>query len=90
MGTLYKIDSRTLVFASLEEGFFPSNVPPRRHSGGDVAGSVELTISGPGMEKAQSKGELVEAVTEAWENEKKAEAVVESFAKLVGLVENKY
>jgi hypothetical protein len=42
--------------------------------GGDVAGSVELTISGPGMEKAQSKGELIEDVTEAWENEKKAEA----------------
>jgi NAD(P)H-dependent FMN reductase len=58
--------------------------------GGDVAGSVELTISGPGMEKAQSKGELVEAVTETWEKEKKAEAVVESFAKLVDLVENKY
>jgi hypothetical protein len=32
MGTPYKINSRTLVFASSGEGFFPLNIPPRRHS----------------------------------------------------------
>jgi hypothetical protein len=56
--------------------------------GGQVVGSVELTISGPGMEKAQSKGELDGSVTEAWEKDKKTESVVESFAKLVDVLGN--
>jgi hypothetical protein len=33
MGTLYKIDSRTLVFAPSGQGFFHSNLPARSHSG---------------------------------------------------------
>jgi hypothetical protein len=32
-GTLYKIDSRTLVFAPSGQGFFHSNLPARSHSG---------------------------------------------------------
>jgi hypothetical protein len=32
MGTLYKIDSRTLVFAPSGQGFFYSNLPARSHS----------------------------------------------------------
>jgi hypothetical protein len=31
-GTLYKIDSRMLVFAPLGQGFFHSNLPARSHS----------------------------------------------------------
>jgi hypothetical protein len=31
-GTLYKIDSRTLVFAPSGQGFFYSNLPARSHS----------------------------------------------------------
>jgi hypothetical protein len=32
-GTLYKIDSRTLVFAPSGQGFFYLNLPARSHSG---------------------------------------------------------
>jgi hypothetical protein len=32
MGTLYKINSRTLVLASSGEGFYYSNIPPQSHS----------------------------------------------------------
>jgi hypothetical protein len=32
MGVLYKNDSRTLILASMGEGFLPLNLPPRRRS----------------------------------------------------------
>jgi hypothetical protein len=33
IGVLVQIDIRNLVLASSGQGFFPSNVPARRHSG---------------------------------------------------------
>jgi hypothetical protein len=41
IGTPYKIDSRTPVFASSGEGFYYSNLPPPRRSGEEVSDPVD-------------------------------------------------
>jgi hypothetical protein len=46
MGTPYKINSRTPVFASSGEGFYYSNLPPPRRSGSWTLTSVTVCING--------------------------------------------
>jgi NAD(P)H-dependent FMN reductase len=56
--------------------------------GGEVASAVELPIT-LRMDLAQSKGELHEGQTAAWEKDGKAKGVMEAFARLVSVLEGK-
>jgi NAD(P)H-dependent FMN reductase len=56
--------------------------------GGEVVGGVELEIT-EGMELAQTKGELYDGQSEAWEKAGKIEEVVKTFGQLATVLEGK-